>query len=142
MRNCQIVIDTNVWVSALRSKQGASYRLFSIIDDPRFKVNVSVPLIWEYEEAALRLLGKIPLTERDIDDLLDYLCRISHHREIFYLWRPFLSDPDDDMILELAVAAECDYIITYNARDFLGSRRFGIHTLTPGEFLRKIGAFT
>lgn len=39
---------------------------------------------------------------------------------IFFLWRPFLRDPKDDMILELAVKAGCEFIITYNVRDFAG----------------------
>jgi predicted nucleic acid-binding protein len=55
------------------------------------------------------------------------------------LWRPFSRDPKDDMVLELAVAARCEVIITFNKRDFHGAESFGIGVLTPGEFLRKIG---
>ena len=43
------------------------------------------------------------------------------------------------MVLELAVEANCDFIITFNKKDFVGSEQFGISTLTPQEFLRKIG---
>jgi predicted nucleic acid-binding protein len=94
----------------------------------------------EYEDVAKRLVGKIPLTARDIDDILDYICQVANRRKIYYLWRPFLSDPDDDMVLELAVAAECDFIITFNQSDFQGIELFGIDTITPREFLQKIGA--
>ena len=36
-----------------------------------------------------------------------FLLSVSHLQEVFYLWRPGLPDPDDDLILELAVAAGC-----------------------------------
>jgi len=135
----QIVIDTNVWVAALRSKRGASYKLLSLIDSGMFETNLSVPLVLEYEETAKRLIGNIPLTERDIDDILDYVCVVGRHHKIYYLWRPFLSDPDDDMVLELAVTAECDFIVTFNQSDFAGVEQFGLKTLTPKAFLQKIG---
>ena len=138
----QIVIDTNVWIAALRSKRGASHRLISLIDSGKFEVNISVPLVLEYEEVAKRLVGEIPLTERDIDDILDYICKVAHHRKIYYLWRPFLSDPGDDLVLELAVTAECDFIVTFNQSDFQGIEQFGLAAITPQEFLRKIGALS
>ncbi len=78
-------------------------------------------------------------TERDIDDILDYLCRVSSHQTIHYLWRPFLPDPKDDMVLELAVAAQCEYIVTFNQRDFRGTDQFGIVVIQPREFLKRIG---
>jgi putative PIN family toxin of toxin-antitoxin system len=138
----QIVIDTNVWIAALRSKRGASHRLLLLINSGDFEANISVPLVLEYEDAAKRLVGEIPLTARDIDDILDYICQVANHRQIYYLWRPFLSDPDDDMVLELAVTAECDFIVTFNVSDFQGVEQFGIGAVTPHEFLRKIGALS
>ena len=136
----QIVIDTNVWIAALRSKRGASYKLLTFIDSGKFKANISVPLVLEYEDTAKRIVGEIPLTARDIDDILDYICSVARHHKIYYLWRPFLSDPNDDMVLELAVTAECDFIVTFNQRDFVGVEQFGLAALTPKEFLQKIGA--
>ena len=59
----------------------------------------------------------------------------SHLQEIHFLWRPFLSDPDDDMILELAFAANCRHIITHNVADFHGSEKLGVTALSPREFL-------
>jgi len=92
--------------------------------------------------AADALVGEIPLTERAIDDVLDYICKVAHHRKIYYLWRPFLSDPGDDRVLELAVTAECDFIVTFNQSDFQGIKQFGLAAITPQEFLRKIGALS
>ena len=139
MSKYQIVIDTNVWIAALRSRRGASYKLLTLIDSGQFEVNISVPLVLEYEDAAKRLIGEIPLTERDIDDILDYTCRMANHRKIFYLWRPFLKDPKDDMVLELAVTSRCDFIVTYNQSDFQGVEQFGLSAVTPKVFLQIIG---
>ena len=133
------MIDTNVMVAALKSKRGASYKLLSIIDQDKFQISISVPLIIEYEYALKRTNLNILLTESEIDDILDYICQIADKREIFYLWRPYLKDPKDDMVLELAVESESDYIITYNQKDFQGVSKFGIKTLTPKAFLKKIG---
>ena len=59
--------------------------------------------------------------------------------KIFFLWRPFLRDPDDDLVLELAVEAGCAYIVTHNLRDFEGVERFGLRAVTPKRFLDIIG---
>src|SRR5436189_394416 len=96
----QIVLDTNVIVSALRSRRGASHRLLLLLDQEEFEINLSVPLILEYESAAMRLVDTTALTRRDIEDVLDYLCHVANLREIFFLWRPVLKDPSDDMVLE------------------------------------------
>jgi putative PIN family toxin of toxin-antitoxin system len=137
---CRIVIDTSVWIAALRSRRGASHRLLTLIDSGLFEVNVSVPLILEYEDVARRILGETGLTESDLEAILDYMCQVATHREVFYLWRPFLKDPGDDLVLELAVTSGCNYIVTFNLRDFQRINRFGVAAVTPREFLEVIGA--
>ena len=59
-----------------------------------------------------------------------------------FSWRPRLKDPDDEMILELAVGASCDYIVTYNKADFPGVEKFGVELVTAKELLQKIGALS
>lgn len=135
----QIVMDTNVFISALRSSRGASYRLLSLIDSGKFELNISIPLILEYEDVAKRLSEKIALTAEDIDAIIDYICKVGTHREVYYLWRPFLQDPKDDMILELALVSNCDFIVTYNESDFKGVETFGIRVVTAKTFLQEIG---
>jgi predicted nucleic acid-binding protein len=111
-----------------------------LLDSGKFEINLSVPLVIEYEDAAKRLVGKkSDLKGSDIDDILDYICSVAHRRNIYYLWRPFLSDPKDDMVLELAVSAGCDIIVTYNTDDFDGVEQFGIQVMTAREFLQAIG---
>jgi len=134
----KIVIDTNVLFSALRSRRGASFKLVSILPSDEFSIAISVPLVLEYEDA-LKRLESSAITAQDIGNFVDFLCKIGHHQEIFFLWRPFLPDPSDDHVLEVAVAAGCDAIVTYNKRDFKGIERFGLRVLDPREFLSEIG---
>lgn len=135
-----IVLDTNVLVAALRSRRGASFQVLSLVGSGTFELNVSVPLVFEYEDVAKRQARALGLTHADVDDVLDYLCAVGQHRRIYFLWRPVLRDPRDDMVLELAVEAACDYIVTRNLRDFTGADRFGVQVVAPREFLRRIGA--
>jgi putative PIN family toxin of toxin-antitoxin system len=132
------VLDTCTLISALRSSTGASYEILRAIRDGDIKIALSVALALEYESVALRA-GLIPsLTEEEIKAIIDVLCFLSHHQKIFYIWRPFLSDPNDDLVLELAVAAGCEYIITHNLKDFKGSDSMKIQAVTPAQALQLI----
>lgn len=135
----KIIIDTNVLLSALYSRRGASFKLISLVGQGYFDIVLSVPLFIEYKSIIKRNRSKIKLSDEKINDILNYLCLVSEHHEIYYLWRPFLRDPKDDMILELAVTARCKYIVTYNIRDFKGVEKFGIKVLSAKDFLNKIG---
>jgi putative PIN family toxin of toxin-antitoxin system len=135
----RVVIDTNVFLSGLRSKNGASFKFLHLVGKNLFTVCVSVPLVLEYESILKRNSREIGLTYQDIDDILDYICSIAEHRSIYYLWRPFLPDPKDDMVLELAVESEADIICTFNIRDFSGADQFDINVLTPQKLLQTIG---
>lgn len=139
MPGLQIVLDTNVLIAALRSPHGASYRVLGLIGQGRFDIHISVPLVLEYEGVALRYLDDLPITSDDVDDVLDYICRVGIAHEIYYAWRPFLPDPDDDMVLEAAVTGGCDAIVTFNKQDYRGCERFGLRLITPAELLREIG---
>ena len=132
----KVVLDTNVIVAAMRSRQGASYKLLTLLGSGMFEVSVSVGLVLEYEAALKRT---VPLGEDDVDDVLDYLCDIANKPRVYYLWRPMLRDPNDDLVLEVAVAGGCEAIVTFNRRDFGGADRFGIRVLSPRELLVEIG---
>jgi putative PIN family toxin of toxin-antitoxin system len=135
----RVVIDTNVFVSALRSSRGASYQLLRHVGGSSFEIALSVPLVLEYEDAAKRMSEATGLSEQDVDDILDYLCGVGHLQEVHFLWRPVLRDPGDDHVLELAAEAGCETIVTHNVKHFAGCETFGIRAITPGEFLRQIG---
>jgi len=133
----RVVLDTSVVVSAMRSMDGAWYRLLlELGGDSRFRISISVPLAMEYEMALKRVPG---LSLFDAEQLVDYMCEVGDKREIYFLWRPFLRDPKDEMVLEVAVEARAEAIVTHNVRDFKGvEERFGIRILRPGAFLLEL----
>ena len=98
---------------------------------------LSVALCLEYEDVAFR--EPLTLPERAINDILDQLVAVSVRPRMAFLWRPQLRDPKDDMVLELAINANCPYIVTFNIRDFRGSEAFGIQANTPAQFLALLG---
>ena len=132
----KIVLDTNILVTALLSRNGASFKLLSMIDDKRLDVVLSTPLVKEYEDVLFR--KKLLLDKEDIDNIIDYICSIGSHHKIYYLWRPVLKDIKDDMILELAVKANA-IIVTYNKKDFIEASKFNIPVLSAKELLHLLG---
>ena len=139
MTRVRVVVDSNVLVSGLRSRRGASYRLLRLVGTGRFTTVVSVPLVVEYEQALLDSTHGLPFDTDEIRRFIDYFCAVSNRRKVYFLWRPFLRDPGDDMVLEAAVAGQCTYVVSFNVRDFVGAERFGIRALPPAEFLKILG---
>jgi predicted nucleic acid-binding protein len=126
-------------IAALRSKKGASYKLLSLVGTERFISHVSVALILEYEDVIQRHRVELGFSQDDVSDFIDSLCAVAKHHEVYFLWRPSLPDANDELILELAVAARCESIVTYNVSDFKGIEKFGIQVMTPITFLKIIG---
>src|SRR6266436_2971663 len=100
----KVVFDTNVLVSAARSRQGASFALVSSIPAPEFQACLSVGLYTEWQEVLTRP-ENLPSgqTPEEAAGFVRYLASQAHLQEIHFLWRPFLTDPEDDMVLELAL---------------------------------------
>ena len=130
----RIVIDTNVLVSALRSRAGWSFELISQIGFGRFQHVVTVPLAIEYEDV-LHRAHLVSLPAAVVDDILDYVCFSGLRQKVHFLWRPKLPDIKDDMVLEAAVNGQCRFIVTWNLRDFSAAADLGIRVLSPKEFL-------
>jgi putative PIN family toxin of toxin-antitoxin system len=135
--NNAIVLDTNVLLSGLKSNRGYSYKLLEQLPSRRFDICVSVPLILEYESVLLNHRETIGMSKSDIKSVLDYFCLVGRKTNIYYLWRPFLKDPFDDHVLEVAVNSKSRYIVTHNKKDFQNVEQFGISALTPKEFLEE-----
>ena len=109
------------------------------LEQGRYDIVISAPLVLEYEAALQRHQPETTFSRDEIISFVDSLCAVAHHQDIFYLWRPTLRNPADDMVLEVAVAGSCDAIVTFNERDFGASDRFGIAILAPASFLQMIG---
>ena len=135
----RVVLDSNVLVAGLRSRRGASFRVLTLVDGGAFVTVVTVPLVIEYERVLLDSRHAWPHRAGDVRAVLDYLCAVSEHKRVHFLWRPCLPDANDDMVLEAAVTGNCTHIVTFNVKDFVGCERFGVQALTPGAFLGKLG---
>ena len=134
----RIILDTNVLYAGLYSSEGASYQILRAIERGKIRIILSTTLLFEYEDILNRKKLELRLSEKKIEAVLDNLCGLSDHQKIYYLWRPFLKDPNDDHILEVAVASQTDIIVTHNIKDFNGINKFGIRAITPKQLLREI----
>ena len=135
----RMVLDTNVLVSGFRSRRGSSFRLLSLLGDAAIATVVSVPLVLEYEAVLKRQASAFRLSAGDVNDILDFICEVSEHRAVHFLWRPTLRDPRDEFVLELAVEGRCQFIVTHNVRDFEGAERFNLRVVTPKQFFQQTG---
>lgn len=132
----RIVLDTNVLIAALMSQHGASNKLLRLIGTGKFDVVLSVALTLEYESVAKRYSGtKIPYTFDEIDEILDFLRDSANQRGIYFLWRMAVKDPDDGLVLDLAANSDCQYIVTFNIKDFPDIEQFSLKAVTPKQFL-------
>jgi putative PIN family toxin of toxin-antitoxin system len=136
----QVVIDTSVVVAAARSRTGASFELLRLFaaGDKRWQWNISAALLLEYESVLKREQHRHGRGMAMVDQFLNDLAARASRHAIFYLIRPYLLDPDDEFILELAIASASHYIVTHNRGDFRDAARFGLEIVSPGEFLRMI----
>ena len=132
-----IVIDTNVFVSFLRSRKGASYKLWKLAREGKENFALSLPLALEYIDAGQR--ADTVFTSSEVEYIVEDFCSLAKRQNIYYLWRPFLKDSKDDHVLELAVASGAKYIVTFNKKDFAKVyKQFGIEVLAPAEYLRRM----
>lgn len=133
----QIVLDTNVLISALRSRRGASFAILKRIGEA-WEPLISVPLILEYETVGKREAAGLGIPVSTVDAIVRAFCSAGRETTVHFRVRPFLPDPGDEFLLELAVAGAADAIVTHNVRHFAGVEQFGVQVLTPREFLRRI----
>jgi putative PIN family toxin of toxin-antitoxin system len=135
------VLDTDVLVAALRSSRGASRQLLRCALDRRFELLLSVPLLLEYEAVLTRPqhLAACGLSAAEVERVVDDLAAVARPVRLAFRWRPRLSDPNDDMVLETAVNGNAHAIVTFNRRDFEGvSRDFGCAVILPGTALQQM----
>ncbi len=138
MVKIRIVLDTNIIFAGLYSTFGASFQVLRAVTVGKIQPVLSVALLFEYEDVLKRNSRRLGLTYRDIDVFLDNMCNLSSFQKIHYLWRPFLPDPKDDHVLELAVASQVKKIVTFNAKDFKDVDKFGVKNISPKQLLEEI----
>ena len=132
------VLDTNVLVAALRSRNGAARAIIEALHQRRFRAVVSNNLCFEHQDVLTRpgMVPDIPLPA--IEAWLDAYAGFVEFHRVDYLWRPHLPDPDDERVLDAAIAGHATHIVTRNLTDFRGVEQLGIQAVTPDEFLRML----
>lgn len=138
--NPTLVLDTSVLIAGLRSSLGASFALLDLVGSGRFTIGLTAALVLEYEATCMESLPALNVTADDVKELLDYFCHVGKRAAIRFQVRPSVADPDDELVLEAAIAAGGEWIVTHNIRDMAaGAARYGIEVITPGEALRRLG---
>jgi putative PIN family toxin of toxin-antitoxin system len=136
-----IVLDTNVLVAGLRSRDGASFAILRLVIAGDAPFAVSVALALEYEDVLTREAQRRAswASHEDLEIVLNALLGAAVlAAPITTRIRPVLPDPGDEMVLECALQTQSDAIVTLNVRDFRGvEARFGIEVVTPGRWLSR-----
>lgn len=135
-----LILDTSVLIAGLRSSLGASFALLDLVGSGRFTIGLTAALVLEYEATCMKSLPALNLTADDVKELLDYFCRMGKLAAVRFRVRPSLPDPNDELVLEAAIATGSEWIVTHNIRDMAaGAAGYGIEVITPGEALRRLG---
>ncbi len=137
----RVVLDTDVLVTALRSATGGSNAVLREAAHGRLTPLVTPALFLEYEAVLKRPEQRLAhgFGLKDIDRFLAAFASACDPVEVSFQWRPQLSDPNDEMVLEAAVNGRADALVTHNVRDFAKSAvRFGLRVLRPGELLKEL----
>ena len=139
----RVVIDTSVFVSAILGHAGgASSQVLRRCLLKDLSPVMGTALFLEYEDVVGRrsIVDRSPLAETEIEELLDAFASVCTWTTVYYRWRPNLLDEADDHLLELAVAAGAETIVTKNVRDLRsGDLRFPqIQILKPEQILKEL----
>jgi len=131
----RLAIDTNILVAATRNAGGPSFALMQLVRRSALTLCCSPALFLEFEDVLKRpeQLQASGLLVTDINVILNELAGLIEPVTTHYQWRPQLRDPADEMVLEAAVNAPADAIVTYNLRDFKPAQHFGILVLNPEQ---------
>lgn len=137
-----VVVDTNVFVSALIGVNGASRQVLRACLERRCEPVMGEKLFTEFEDVVHRpeIAQASPLAAKEREALLDAFLSVCTWVPVFYLWRPNLPDEGDNHVIELAVAGAARAIVTQNVRDFRrGELRFPqLEVMTAAQFLMKL----
>jgi uncharacterized protein len=138
----KIVVDTNVFVAAVMSADGASREILRLCMKRNLSPVIGNALFAEYEDVIGRekLFAASILTYDERQMLLDAFLSVCTWVPVYFLWRPNLRDEGDNHLFELAISANAEAIVTMNKRDFIGGQLKSdrMEILAPGELLGKL----
>jgi putative PIN family toxin of toxin-antitoxin system len=132
-----LVIDTNVFVAALRSTGGASREVLRRSLIGQYEPLFGNALWTEYRDLLSRQVWGEETSVVERFEVLAALAKRGRWVSVYYGWRPNLPDEADNHLIELALAGNADAIVTHNVRDIRsGELRLGpLRILTPVECL-------
>jgi putative PIN family toxin of toxin-antitoxin system len=135
-----VTLDTNIIYQALKSANGASFFILQQVRERKIQIALSVPLFEEYEDVLKRekSLKDFDLDVEDIDKFLRFIAYVGKPYKTYFLFRPNLKDENDNMVVELAVTSQCDYLVTSNTKDFKNPELLfdQLKIVTPNEFAK------
>jgi len=134
-----VVLDTNILVSALLRRGGTARAVLRACLSAQYSPVLGPALLAEYEDVLGRsdLFDESVLSPRERNEVFDGFLNCCRWVEVFYAWRPNLPDEADNHLIELAVAAQAEAIVTRNLRDVSrGELKFpSLRVLTPEQCL-------
>ena len=100
----------------------------------------STALFLEYESVLSRdsMREVTNHTLGDVATVMAGLAELAEPVDVTFLARPMLRDPDDEMVLEVALNGAADAIVTHNIRDFQVADASGVEVASPGEVIRRL----
>ncbi len=140
------VIDTTVLVSAFLKPNpgGVSFELLLFAKEGRFELYLSDGILEEVADALMgyeRIRRRYRYSDSSIVEYCQNLEELAKLvRKVPEVRGVVARDPDDDMIVACALAADADYLVTRD-KDLLSLGRHGrITMITPEAFLRVLRA--
>ena len=135
-----IVLDTSVFVAALRSEGGASREVIRLILQGRLRPLFANALWLEYEDVVGRNIWTEETSADERRQILGALARSGRWVAIRFGWRPNLPDEKDNHLIELAIAGDASVIVTHNVRDIAGGELIWSHLqiMTPSRLLEHL----
>lgn len=132
----RVVADTNIYISALMFG-GAPGIFLDLAFKRAFALMTSTVLLDELDE---KLRGKFAIAPADAQPIRARLEGIAHLVAPGFVLHVVTDDPDDDRVLECAVEAEADFIVSGD-RHLLQLGSYNRTTiLTVRQFLNSTGA--
>lgn len=139
----QVVIDTNVFVSAILNPRGSPAAIFKLEREKKIKILVSHPILQEYIKTLSypHLQKKHGLSKEQISKKVLRLVKHGKFINPETKLNIVADDPDDNIFLECAVAGEADYIISGD-KHLKSLKSFsGIKILDSAAFLNISGHY-
>ena len=132
----KVVFDTNVVASA-SFWRGAPFDCLAAWTKGRCEAVVSPALLAESHETVEELRLDYPRREP-----VEWVDALTESAELIFPTERATGatpDPGDEMVLECALAAEADFIVSGDKKHLLSLREFqGIQIVSPSDFLRRL----